>query len=51
VTLPDVPAVAVPAAAALEAALELAGAVDELDEPLLHAATARVITVSAAPIT
>jgi hypothetical protein len=46
VTLPDVPADAVPA----PAAPELAGALDELDEPLLHAAVATAVTMSITPI-
>jgi hypothetical protein len=52
VTLPDVAADELPPAAALE----LAGALDELDElddldePLLHAATATAVTVSTIPI-
>jgi hypothetical protein len=56
VTLPEVPADEVPAddAPADEAppvaALELAGALDELDEPLLQAAAPRVITASITPI-
>jgi len=51
VTLPEVPADELPAdEGLLAAALELAGALDELDEPLLHAAAARVITASIAPI-
>ena len=50
-TLPEVPA---DEAAADEAppaaALELAGALDELDEPLLHPAAAKIVTVSIDPI-
>jgi hypothetical protein len=46
VTLPDVPADEAPPAAALE----LAGALDELDEPLLHAAAAKAVAVSIMPI-
>jgi len=51
VTLPDVPADEVPAAAALEAALELAGALGELDEPLLlHAAAVMTVTMRTNPM-
>jgi hypothetical protein len=50
VTLAGVPADEVPAAAALEAALGLAGALDELDEPLLHAAAVTTVTVRISPI-
>jgi hypothetical protein len=46
VTLAGVPA----DEAAVPAAPELAGVPDELDEPLLHAATATAVTVSIIPI-
>jgi hypothetical protein len=46
VTLPDGPADEAPPVTALE----LAGALDELDEPLLHAATATAVAVSITPI-
>jgi hypothetical protein len=46
VTLPEVPAEEAPPAATLE----LAGALDELDDPLLHAAAATAMTVSIIPI-
>jgi hypothetical protein len=46
VTLPEAAADEAPPVAALE----LAGALDELDEPLLQAAAARVVTASIAPM-
>jgi hypothetical protein len=46
VTLAGVPADEVPP----PAAPELAGVLDELDEPLLHAAIATAVTVSIIPI-